>query len=108
MVDSARLRLLLWSSSQCLLARALFHFVPALRNPEEVSFLQPRSVTFEGLAQGAEMRGRLLSFDFRSGKGEISGLDGQRYRFADSHWVTPGRPHLGQLLDFEAMGEEAV
>ena len=54
------------------------------------------------------MRGRLLAFDFRTGKGEISGLDGQRYRFADSQWVTPGRPMLGQLLDFEAQGELAL
>jgi len=54
------------------------------------------------------MRGRLLAFDFRTGKGEISGLDGQRYGFSDSQWVTPGRPILGQLLDFEAEGEQAL
>jgi TM2 domain-containing membrane protein YozV len=54
------------------------------------------------------MRGRLLAFDFRTGVGEISGLDGQRYRFADSQWLTPGRPKLGQLLDFETRGERAL
>jgi TM2 domain-containing membrane protein YozV len=54
------------------------------------------------------MRGRLLAFDFRTGTGEISGLDGQRYRFTDSHWMTPGRPKLGELLDFEAKGERAL
>ena len=59
-------------------------------------------------AQGTDMRGRLLAFDFRTGKGEISGLDGERYRFSDAQWVTPGRPILGQLLDFEAQGEHAL
>ena len=54
------------------------------------------------------MRGRLLAFDFRTGTGEISGLDGQRYRFSDSHWMTPGRPMVGEMLDFEAKGERAL
>ena len=54
------------------------------------------------------MRGRLLAFDFRTGNGEISGLDGQRYRFSDSHWMTPGRPKIGEMLDFEASGERAL
>jgi TM2 domain-containing membrane protein YozV len=54
------------------------------------------------------MRGRLLAFDFRTGTGEISGLDGQRYHFSDSHWLTPGRPKLGEMLDFEAKGERAL
>ena len=54
------------------------------------------------------MRGRLLAFDFRTGNGEISGLDGQRYRFSDSHWMTSGRPKIGEMLDFEASGERAL
>jgi TM2 domain-containing membrane protein YozV len=46
------------------------------------------------------MRGRLLAFDFRTGKGEISGDDGERYIFSDSEWQTGGRPILGQVVDF--------
>jgi hypothetical protein len=60
------------------------------------------------LDRGLTMRGRLLAFDFRTGTGEISGLDGQRYRFSDSHWMTAGRPRLGEMLDFETKGERAL
>ena len=54
------------------------------------------------------MRGRLLAFDFRTGTGEISGEDGERYRFSDSEWKTPGRPRLGQGVDFRAEGDRAL
>jgi TM2 domain-containing membrane protein YozV len=53
------------------------------------------------------MRGRLLAFDFRTGTGEISGDDGERYRFADSEWRAQGRPRLGQVLDFRIDGDQA-
>jgi hypothetical protein len=48
------------------------------------------------------MRGRLLAFDFRTGTGEISGEDGERYIFSDSEWQTGGRPLLGQSVDFRS------
>ena len=54
------------------------------------------------------MRGRLLAFDFRTGKGEISGLDGRRYHFSDAQWMTEGRPRIGQALDFQAEGGRAL
>jgi TM2 domain-containing membrane protein YozV len=53
------------------------------------------------------MRGRLLAFDFRTGTGEISGDDGERYRFADSEWKAEGRPRLGQVLDFRPDADQA-
>ena len=54
------------------------------------------------------MRGTLLDFNYRSGKGEISGEDGQRYRFSDSEWRGLTRPKLGQILDFQPRREQAV
>ena len=54
------------------------------------------------------MRGRLLDFDFRTGRGEISGEDGMRYLFADSEWRAPTRPQQGQVLDFQPRGRQAV
>ena len=54
------------------------------------------------------MRGTLLAFDFRTGKGEISGEDGQHYPFADSEWRGLTRPQVGQILDFHPRGHQAV
>ena len=54
------------------------------------------------------MRGTLLAFDFRTGRGEISGEDGARYQFADSEWRAPTRPHIGQPLDFQPQATQAV
>jgi TM2 domain-containing membrane protein YozV len=54
------------------------------------------------------MRGTLLAFDFRTGRGEISGEDGARYQFADSEWRAPTRPHIGQPLDFQPSATQAV
>jgi TM2 domain-containing membrane protein YozV len=54
-----------------------------------------------------DMRGRLLAFDFRTGTGEISGDEGERYRFADSEWRAQGRPRLGQIVDFQSEGAQA-
>ena len=54
------------------------------------------------------MRGTLLAFDFRTGRGEISGEDGTRYLFADSEWRAPTRPHVGQPLDFQPRSGQAV
>ena len=54
------------------------------------------------------MRGTLLAFDFRTGRGEISGEDGARYQFADSEWRAPTRPHIGQPLDFQPHASQAV
>jgi hypothetical protein len=48
------------------------------------------------------MRGRLLAFDFRTGTGEISGEDGERYIFSDSEWQTGGRPLPGQSVGFRS------
>src|SRR5688572_12800976 len=54
------------------------------------------------------MRGRLLDFDFRTGKGEISGEDGQHYGFVDSEWRGLTRPQIGQVLDFQPHRRQAV
>src|SRR5688572_12965948 len=54
------------------------------------------------------MRGRLLAFDFRTGRGEISGEDGRRYPFADTEWRGLTRPQIGQILDFQPQKEQAV
>lgn len=53
------------------------------------------------------MRGRILAFDSRAGEGQISGDDGQRYRFAAHEWRPRGAPARGEPVDFEADGHEA-
>ena len=53
------------------------------------------------------MRGQILGFDYRTGLGEISGDDGQRYKFVGTEWRPQSQPRAGQKVDFEASGDEA-
>lgn len=54
------------------------------------------------------MKGRVLGFDFQANEGQISGEDGQRYRFTPADWKATGRPNPGQVVDFEPQGSRAV
>ena len=48
------------------------------------------------------MRGKVLGFDYDSGRGQISGEDGTRYSFAGADWQTGQRhPAAGDVVDFE-------
>jgi TM2 domain-containing membrane protein YozV len=53
------------------------------------------------------MQGRVLAFDFRTGRGEITAADGARYQFVDFEWKAQGRPQTGIVVDFEATGRQA-
>jgi TM2 domain-containing membrane protein YozV len=53
------------------------------------------------------MRGQILEYDYRTGAGEISGEDGQRYRFSGEEWRPQGQPRSGQSVDFQHDGGEA-
>jgi hypothetical protein len=46
------------------------------------------------------MRGIILKFDRKKGKGIISGDDGNRYDFVDTHWEDKGKPYAGLAIDF--------
>ena len=54
------------------------------------------------------MRGQVLAFDFRTGLGEISGDDGNRYKFLGSEWKPEAQPRPGQFVDFEIANDEAL
>lgn len=47
------------------------------------------------------MRGQVLAWDYRTGIGEISGDDGQRYGFAVAEWKADAPPQPRQIVDFE-------
>jgi len=53
------------------------------------------------------MRGQILGFDYRTGLGEISGDDGQRYKFVGTEWRPQAQPRAGQTVDFETHADEA-
>lgn len=54
------------------------------------------------------MHGRVLDFDFRTGEGLITGEDGGRYRFTSGEWKPSGQPVVGNKVDFEAEGNQAL
>ena len=53
------------------------------------------------------MRGQVLGFDYRTGLGEISGDDGQRYKFVGTEWRPQSQPKPGEKVDFEPGADEA-
>lgn len=53
------------------------------------------------------MRGQVLGFDYRTGLGEISGDDGQRYKFVGTEWRPQSQPRAGEKVDFETDLDEA-
>lgn len=54
------------------------------------------------------MRGRILGFDQRTGQGNISGEDGQRYPFAGAEWKQPRPPAQGEPVDFDVSNGAAL
>lgn len=48
------------------------------------------------------MRGRILGYDGRTGEGQISGEDGERYPFTVTEWKQPRPPAQGEAVDFES------
>ncbi|MEM1132616.1 MAG: TM2 domain-containing protein [Pseudomonadota bacterium] len=53
------------------------------------------------------MRGKILGVDRETGKGQISGDDGERYQFDRLDWRAEAPPAIGALVDFEASGRDA-
>lgn len=53
------------------------------------------------------MKGRILGFDARTGHGMVSSEDGERYPFAVADWKQRIPPQSGQIVDFEALNDEA-
>jgi TM2 domain-containing membrane protein YozV len=53
------------------------------------------------------MRGKILGVDPETGKGQISGEDGQRYQFAKDDWSAQSPPAIGADVDFEISGKDA-
>jgi phage shock protein PspC (stress-responsive transcriptional regulator) len=59
--------------------------------------------------QRIAVKGRVISFSIQNGSGMISGLNGVRYNFVTSNWGSPTMaPSVGQLVEFEANGPDAV
>ncbi|MEO1045820.1 MAG: TM2 domain-containing protein [Pseudomonadota bacterium] len=54
------------------------------------------------------MRGKILGVDRVTGKGQISGDDGQRYQFGKEDWSAQAPPAIGALVDFEVNGKDAL
>ncbi|WOE74726.1 TM2 domain-containing protein [Alterisphingorhabdus coralli] len=54
------------------------------------------------------MRGKILGVDRETGKGQISGDDGERYQFDRADWRAEAPPAIGALVDFEAKGRDAT
>lgn len=46
------------------------------------------------------MKGKILAFDFKTGEGQISGDDGNRYGFQVASWKGDTPPAAGQTVDF--------
>lgn len=53
------------------------------------------------------MRGKILGVDPATGKGQISGDDGERYQFTKQDWSAQAPPAIGAQVDFEASGKNA-
>jgi TM2 domain-containing membrane protein YozV len=54
------------------------------------------------------MRGKVLTFDFKSGQGQISGDDGNRYAFAATEWNGDKHPTVGDTADFQSENGNAL
>lgn len=54
------------------------------------------------------MRGKVLGVDPKTGKGQISGEDGNRYQFDKEDWSAKAPPAIGAEVDFEARGKDAL
>lgn len=53
-------------------------------------------------------KGKVLGFSAVSRSGEISGDDGNRYRFEASEWQGNTQPEAGDVVNFVASGEMAT
>ena len=54
------------------------------------------------------MQGKVLEFDQASGKGVISGDDGNRYDFESGELKSRASPSTGSRVDFQALGGAAT
>lgn len=54
------------------------------------------------------MRGQILGVDRNSGDAQVTGEDGQRYRFRREDWADPVGPAVGALVDFEVADGRAI
>ena len=54
------------------------------------------------------MQGNILSFTVQDGQGLISGDDGIRYTFTGAEWRENAAPYLGERVDFQPEGTQAL
>ena len=54
------------------------------------------------------MKGNIIGFDADTNTGAISGYDGGRYEFVTLDWREQGRPHRGDVVDFQPDGQRAT
>ena len=54
------------------------------------------------------MRGQILGVDRKTGDAQVTGEDGQRYRFRQDDWADPVSPAVGALVDFDIADGRAV
>ena len=54
------------------------------------------------------MRGQILGVDRKTGDAQVTGEDGQRYRFRQDDWADPVGPAVGALVDFDIADGRAV
>lgn len=53
------------------------------------------------LTESEQLRGKILEYSVRKGKGIISGADGGRYEFLAESWIETEHPRRGLIVDFE-------
>lgn len=53
------------------------------------------------------MKGKILNFNIQESTGIITGNDEKRYNFTTAEWKSDTHPAAGQVVDFEADGENA-
>jgi hypothetical protein len=54
------------------------------------------------------MKGKILDFDIKEGKGVITGDDSKRYYFIVAEWESEKSPQVNQNVDFDIDGNNAI
>ncbi|MES2337505.1 MAG: TM2 domain-containing protein [Pseudomonadota bacterium] len=54
------------------------------------------------------MRGQILGVDRTTGDAQVTGEDGNRYRFRRDDWADPVGPAVGAMVDFDVSDGRAV
>lgn len=53
------------------------------------------------------MKGNIKAYSTAVNAGVITGEDGRKYKFLDSHWQGPSEPQANDLVMFDSLGTHA-